>query len=87
MVPDSTFEVFRENDFLAKTVEDLFSTQRNGSDLAVAYEKAIQRHIHEHERTQGMLGACLIEPIMQGAGGMVFVDPLFQMILVKVSPL
>lgn len=31
-----------------------------------------------------MLGSLLLEPIVMGAGGMVFVDPLFQRVLVQV---
>jgi hypothetical protein len=70
--------------FTAETLQDLFSSRRDTSELAVDYEEAISMQIDEHERTKGLLGACLIEPIMQGAGGMLFVDPLFQKTLVKV---
>jgi bifunctional dethiobiotin synthetase / adenosylmethionine---8-amino-7-oxononanoate aminotransferase len=69
---------------MADTLQDLFSSRRDTSKLAVYYEEAICTQIDEHERSQGLLGACLIEPIMQGAGGMLFVDPLFQKTLVKV---
>lgn len=32
-----------------------------------------------------ILGSLLLEPLVMGAGGMVFVDPLFQRILVQVK--
>lgn len=32
-----------------------------------------------------ILGSLLLEPIVMGAGGMIFVDPLFQRVLVQVS--
>lgn len=31
-----------------------------------------------------LLGSLLLEPLVMGAGGMVFVDPLFQRVLVQV---
>lgn len=31
-----------------------------------------------------VLGSLLLEPLVMGAGGMVFVDPLFQRVLVQV---
>lgn len=38
------------------------------------------------EAEQGaILGSLLLEPIVMGAGGMVFVDPLFQRVLVQVT--
>lgn len=32
-----------------------------------------------------LLGSLLLEPLVMGAGGMVFVDPLFQRVLVQVK--
>lgn len=32
-----------------------------------------------------LLGSLLLEPLVMGAGGMVFVDPLFQRVLVQVN--
>lgn len=32
-----------------------------------------------------ILGSLLLEPLVMGAGGMVFVDPLFQRVLVQVK--
>lgn len=39
----------------------------------------------EFEAEEGViLGSLLLEPLVMGAGGMVFVDPLFQRVLVQV---
>ena len=40
------------------------------------------RHELEH-RDSSTLGACIIEPILQGANGMRMIDPLFQRVLVE----
>ena len=32
-----------------------------------------------------LLGSLLLEPLVMGAGGMVFIDPLFQRVLVQVK--
>lgn len=34
--------------------------------------------------TGAMLGTLLLEPLVMGAGGMIFVDPLFQKMLIQV---
>ena len=40
----------------------------------------------EFEAEDGVvLGSLLLEPIVMGAGGMIFVDPLFQRVLVQAS--
>ncbi|QRV89826.1 aminotransferase class-III protein [Ceratobasidium sp. AG-Ba] len=52
--------------------------------LAKTYEKNIRGEL-ERLTTEGRaFGALLLEPLVLGAGGMVFVDPLFQRILVDV---
>lgn len=39
----------------------------------------------EFEAKDGrILGSLLLEPVLMGAGGMIFVDPLFQRVLVQV---
>ncbi|KEI41490.1 uncharacterized protein L969DRAFT_85269 [Mixia osmundae IAM 14324] len=52
-------------------------------ELAVTYREHIARHLTEL-REQGSIqaGALLLEPILMGAGGMIFVDPLFQRVLI-----
>lgn len=39
----------------------------------------------EHERVTGAhIGALIMEPLLQGAGGMIMLDPLFQRVLAQV---
>lgn len=61
----------------------LFSDDRRSTHLATAYHDAIASALDSHAASgHGRLAACLIEPVMQGAGGMNFIDPLFQKLLV-----
>ena len=53
--------------------------------LVEVYRKTISEGIKEYQRAGGVkLGALIIEPIVMGAGGMIFVDPLFQRVLLDV---
>jgi adenosylmethionine-8-amino-7-oxononanoate aminotransferase len=62
--------------------------------LAHLYRRYIDAAIATHEsqttsssgsNARRLLGALLMEPVLQGAGGMLLVDPLFQAELVKVG--
>lgn len=59
----------------------------SGGALADAYRAHIEAALEEHavRRRQGgaALGACILEPVLQGAGGMRLVDPLFQRLIVQ----
>eukprot|EP01025_Chloroclados_australasicus_P029554 TRINITY_DN29549_c0_g2_i3.p1 TRINITY_DN29549_c0_g2~~TRINITY_DN29549_c0_g2_i3.p1 ORF type:complete len:756 (-),score=91.00 TRINITY_DN29549_c0_g2_i3:381-2408(-) len=72
--PEVENEVFENQD-------ELFSEQRMSSKLAGSYEEAVKKQIEQHG---DQIGACIIEPVMQGAGGMNFVDPLYQKVLLKI---
>jgi bifunctional dethiobiotin synthetase / adenosylmethionine---8-amino-7-oxononanoate aminotransferase len=63
----------------------LYSPKRLSSALAATYTKHIERALdtHEAENPDKRIGACLLEPGMQAAGGMLMLDPLFQNILAK----
>ncbi|KAF8054954.1 BIO3-BIO1 [Scenedesmus sp. PABB004] len=59
---------------------------RRGSRLACVYEGHIAAAAAAHEASTGAaLGVLLLEPVLQGAGGMRLVDPLFQAAAVKVA--
>ena len=46
----------------------------------------IRSEMDAFEAEEGaLLGSLLLEPLVMGAGGMVFVDPLFQRVLVQVE--
>lgn len=66
-----------------KEVADVYDVEsRLGSPLAHFYESHIRRTIERLVASGHAFGALVIEPILLGAGGMIFVDPLFQRILV-----
>ncbi|CAE6460248.1 unnamed protein product [Rhizoctonia solani] len=50
--------------------------------LADAYRKLIRAELERLTQSGRAFGALVIEPIVLGAGGMLFVDPLFQRVLV-----
>ncbi|KAL1690629.1 pyridoxal phosphate-dependent transferase [Schizophyllum commune] len=52
--------------------------------LAKSYEAHIRRVLENIERDGTRLGALVLEPLVMGAGGMIFVDPLFQRVLIDV---
>jgi hypothetical protein len=53
--------------------------------LQQLYAQHITQQVEQHEAAQGVvLGALLMEPLLQGAGGMLLPDPLFQATLVQV---
>jgi len=59
--------------------------RNRGTPLSTAYTAAIDALIDQHEASGGSrLGALLMEPVLQGAGGMLCVDPAFQRALVQV---
>lgn len=59
---------------------------RRGTGRGAAYAAAINAAIEAHEVGRGAaLGALLMEPVLQGAGGMLCVDPAFQRALAQVS--
>ena len=67
------------------SLADIFDLQqRLQSDTAAQYRSAIHRTIREQTQKGTKFGALLLEPIILGAGGMFFCDPLFQRCLVDV---
>lgn len=59
---------------------------RLNTDLHQLYKKYVLATLENLEDVSGMsLGALVLEPLLMGAGGMVFVDPLFQRVLVDIA--
>jgi len=60
---------------------ELFSySKRRGSDLEKRYQNYL-KDVFENLPNDVLIGACLFEGIVQGACGMIFVDPLFLRLL------
>jgi dethiobiotin synthetase/adenosylmethionine--8-amino-7-oxononanoate aminotransferase len=63
--------------------DDIFDLKTRGR--APRYEKYIEWTLNRLINKEGMkFGALIMEPVVLGAGGMIFVDPLFQQSLVRV---
>ncbi|KAJ8060557.1 hypothetical protein OCU04_010872 [Sclerotinia nivalis] len=65
-------------------LEDIFSWQRSTSKLRKKYEKHILAELQRANGKGMKFGALVLEPIVLGAGGMLFCDPLFQRTLTYV---
>jgi dethiobiotin synthetase/adenosylmethionine--8-amino-7-oxononanoate aminotransferase len=61
---------------------ELLSSQRNNSNLYNIYNSYINSIFDQISMSNLNIGACLIEGIVMGSGGMIFVDPLFQKLLI-----
>lgn len=51
--------------------------------MTLIYEIYIKSFIQNYEKEntkekKTFIGACIMEPVVQGAGGMILIDPLFQ---------
>ncbi|KAI9190352.1 hypothetical protein H9P43_001786 [Blastocladiella emersonii ATCC 22665] len=64
----------------AHKTEALFDAKRLETPLAEVYATQIRAFLAAHGSE---LGAVMIEPVMQGAGGMMWIDPLFHRVLVR----
>ncbi|TEY62365.1 hypothetical protein BOTCAL_0163g00080 [Botryotinia calthae] len=70
-----------------ETFDDLgsvFSSQRDSSKLKEKYEQLILAELRKANEQGMKFGALVLEPIILGAGGMLFCDPLFQRTLTNV---
>ena len=69
-----------------ESLQSIYSLEdRLKSDLAEYYRYHIRAHLMRLIREGGRrFGGLVIEPVCLGAGGMVFVDPLFQACMVEV---
>lgn len=67
------------------TMSDIFSSSRNDTDLFKFYTDHINIELARHlsKNPTHKFGGVIIEPLILGAGGMKFVDPLFHKALIK----
>lgn len=67
------------------SLQDIFDFDCRHDD-AQFYADFIERSLKHLTQQQGRhFGALILEPLIMGAGGMIFVDPLFQRMLVKTT--
>ncbi|CAN1192876.1 Bifunctional dethiobiotin synthetase/7,8-diamino-pelargonic acid aminotransferase, mitochondrial [Linum perenne] len=67
------------------TRDEIFDKSRDRSDLAQAYLTYISKQLLSFSEKESTvhIGALIIEPVIQAAGGMLLIDPLFQRVLVN----
>ncbi|CAG8471135.1 13642_t:CDS:10 [Dentiscutata erythropus] len=66
------------------SLSSIFSSERSISDpVSLIYKNHIKETITRYIKEGNKFGALIFEPIVMGAGGMIFVDPLFQKLLVE----
>ncbi|KAH7166482.1 hypothetical protein EDB81DRAFT_918936 [Dactylonectria macrodidyma] len=64
---------------------DVFDVEgREQGDVCRKYEAYIEQNLQALQKQGRKFGALMMEPVILGAGGMIFVDPLFQRTLVNV---
>ena len=81
-VPESFLEPGATKTMYFKTLPAIFdfdSRQKDAAFYRAFIAKALQSLVHDQGRR---FGALVMEPIIMGAGGMIFVDPLFQHMLI-----
>ncbi|KAI8641784.1 pyridoxal phosphate-dependent transferase [Parasitella parasitica] len=70
------------------SMDDIYSIQEQGQlrdeSLAASYAKYIRSELKSLKAQKRRIGSLLMEPILMGAGGMIFVDPLFQRTLIDI---
>ena len=76
------------------SLNDVLDPSRDQSRLTQLYRQYIEDHIEMNEKSlirgsgahgRGGLAVAIIEPLLQGAGGMLLVDPQFQRAMVQVG--
>lgn len=74
------------NELLAESFSSLYDIHsRLDTDLSRIYRRYIEQKLQKIEESGRLrLAALVLEPLIMGAGGMIFVDPLFQRVLVDV---
>ncbi|TYK09496.1 bifunctional dethiobiotin synthetase/7,8-diamino-pelargonic acid aminotransferase [Cucumis melo var. makuwa] len=76
-------ETLRLENAFFNSRDEVFDEKRDGSDLAEIYSAYLSQQLSYSSKSKSLLGALIMEPVIQGAGGMHMVDPLFQRVLVK----
>ncbi|PNT32143.1 hypothetical protein POPTR_006G170400v4 [Populus trichocarpa] len=74
-----------KKDMNFSTRDEIFDKSRDKSDLTGVYSSYISQKLLQYPGLKESIhvGALIIEPVIQGAGGMLMIDPLFQRVLVS----
>ncbi|GFH24745.1 uncharacterized protein HaLaN_22598 [Haematococcus lacustris] len=68
------------------SLEEVVSPTRDDSQLTLRYRQYIEQQLDEHQASSppgSHMAALIIEPLVQGAGGMLLLDPQFQRQMVQ----
>lgn len=78
-------EKLKQEELTFQSRGEFFSKIRDGSSLAGSYSSFISQQLSAYSGLRGFghIGALIIEPVVQGSGGMHMIDPLFQRVLVN----
>ncbi|KAJ3318200.1 hypothetical protein HDU76_000901 [Blyttiomyces sp. JEL0837] len=84
-LPETLSKDFDQSEITFQDKESVFSVDRPTAhpDLTQLYRTHIQLSLQAEIRNGKKFGALIIEPVLMGAGGMVWVDPLFQRELIN----
>lgn len=84
-IPPAFSASTRGHDMKAESLSWVYDIEaRLRSPLALMYGSFIQQTMKKLEQDGPKLAALVLEPLVMGAGGMIFVDPLFQRVLIDV---
>ncbi|SPO23735.1 related to Adenosylmethionine-8-amino-7-oxononanoate aminotransferase [Ustilago trichophora] len=77
--------IFERSYSSMRQVYDVEARLRTNDPLVDFYRSSIRDQLKQLTKEQGRkFGALVLEPLVMGAGGMIFVDPLFQRVLIDV---
>lgn len=80
--------VQQQNKVYYDSVSEIYSVEKKGKlrdeGLAKVYGDYIRSELKQLKQQKRRIGSLLMEPVLMGAGGMIFVDPLFQRTLIDI---
>lgn len=77
-----------QNKIYYESISAIYSVEKQGQlrdeGLAKVYGDYIRTELMKLKQQKRRIGSLLMEPVLMGAGGMIFVDPLFQRTLIDI---
>lgn len=84
----SKFQERQEERIYYDSISDIYSIDKDSNirdeKLAKTYANYIRSELQSLKSQKRRFGVLLMEPVIMGAGGMIFVDPMFQCILIDI---